>query len=141
MESLQNPCNKMKHPVDTPCIGEYHQWHRQFAGSVRRAPVEKSTNAIALLVLLLGLDVQASTSNLVNNGSFEQRSLHWVLFGQSGGTLYTPTNTAADGNTNMRHVPATPACEAYGDPATVGRGSPEHECALKPDSTTGSEFR
>lgn len=45
----------------------------------------------------------ASTSNVVNNGSFEQGTTHWLLFGQgAGGTQYSQTNNAADGTNALR---------------------------------------
>jgi mannan endo-1,4-beta-mannosidase len=47
--------------------------------------------------LTWGLRGAASNSNIVNNGSFEQGTTNWLLFGQGGGTLYTLTNNAADG--------------------------------------------
>lgn len=45
----------------------------------------------------------ASTNNIVNNGSFEQGTIHWTLFGQgAGGTQYAQTNNAADGTNALR---------------------------------------
>lgn len=45
----------------------------------------------------------ASTSNVVNNGSFEQGTAHWLMFGQgAGGVQYAQTNNAADGTNALR---------------------------------------
>ncbi len=52
---------------------------------------------ITLIFLMGCLYGHASISNVVNNGSFEQGVMHWLLFGQSGGTQYALTNNVSDG--------------------------------------------
>lgn len=55
-----------------------------------------------LLLLAIPGTTGASVSNLVKNGSFEQGTMHWSLFGQVNGTQYAQTNNAADGTNAVR---------------------------------------
>ena len=65
----------------------------------------------ALVGLMVCAHGFASTNNIVVNGSFEQGTSNWLLFGQGGGVQYSPTNNAADGTnallvanrTNLSH--------------------------------------
>lgn len=59
------------------------------------------------LALATALSAPASTSNLINNGSFEQGTTHWTLFGQGNGTLYTQSSAAADGTNAVRAASRT----------------------------------
>lgn len=71
--------------------GGMSQWHRVVLG----------------LSLLGAGPASASISNLVNNGSFEQGTAHWGLFGQGPGALYAQTNNATDGTNALSAVNRT----------------------------------
>ena len=60
------------------------------------------TAKLLLLISLTAVHSLASTNNIVVNGSFEQGAANWVLFGQTGGTLFALTNNAADGAVAMK---------------------------------------
>lgn len=63
--------------------------------------------ALLGLALLGGRQACASTSNLVNNGSFEQGTAYWTLFGQGSGVQYSQTANSADGTNAMRAASRT----------------------------------
>ncbi len=66
---------------------------------------------LTFLAMLTAAHGLASTGNIVSNGSFEQGSSNWLLFGQSGGAQFTLTTNAIDGvlamqvanRTNLSH--------------------------------------
>jgi len=64
--------------------------------------MNRSYIAVLFVWLCAVQQASASTSNIVLNGSFEQGTLHWTLFGQGNGTLYTQTNNATDGTNALR---------------------------------------
>jgi mannan endo-1,4-beta-mannosidase len=62
---------------------------------------------VALLVFVGAAVAQASSSNVVLNGSFESGTTNWTLFGQGAGVQYALTNPAADGAWAMRAASRT----------------------------------
>ena len=64
--------------------------------------IGRKSAGIAMTMAILGCSsAPATTSNLVDNSSFESGSARWTLFGQGSGVQYLQTNNAAEGSSAM----------------------------------------